>query len=199
VPFVREAALAKTVTVAGAAELTEKLLTDDESQGWSDAVVNEMALGLVVDRLTLCAVAACPENALNVRLAGLATSVPLPPPPPGEYVTVTVTGIPFPVPTGVSVIVAVQGEAPQFVLKSWKDNMSGVLRLFALNVVSQKGTPERVYVMGVVPDVVTWIDRAWLSFRPTVVELTINCDCARPGTTSSSAVARNRAIFFSDL
>lgn len=68
-----------------------------------------------------------------------------------------------------------------------------------LNVFSQKGTFKRVYCSTAVPDAVTWTARAWLSFSPTVVELTINCDCARPGTAISSAVARNKAVFFNSL
>lgn len=194
--FARAAALACTVRVAGLAELTEKLplVTPADSQLTSLTTPTILiALALVVDRMTFCDVAPCPDDALNARLEGFAVSVPPPPVPPGAYVTVTVTGVP---PVGVNAIVAEQ--VPQLVFESWKDKVSGVWRLLALKVLSQKGTPERVYVKAVVPDDDTWIDRAWLSFRATVVELTINC-CARPGTASSSAVARNKAVFVSSL
>jgi hypothetical protein len=107
---------------------------------------------------------------------------------------VTETGA---LPVALNVTVAVQ--VPQVELLSRKDSESGVVKLLVLSGVSQKGTPERLYVKTDVPDVVTWIDCAWSLFKATVVELTINCDCARPGTAMSSAVARNKAVFFSSF
>jgi hypothetical protein len=109
---------------------------------------------------------------------------------------VTVTGDPFPTPAGVSVIAAVQ--VPQLVLNIWNVNTSGVVKLLELKEFNQKGTPETVYVTGTVPDAVTWIDRAWLSFRATVGELTSNCDCARAGAAIAIAAARRNAVFFTN-
>jgi hypothetical protein len=92
---------------------------------------------------TSCDCPACPENALNVKVDGVAVRVPLPPPdPPGAYVTVTPTGVPLPVPTGVNMMLAVHGLTPQLVLKIWSDKVSGVVKLLELNELSQDGTPE---------------------------------------------------------
>jgi hypothetical protein len=198
VPFVRVAALAETVRVAGVVGVTVKLplvIWAPRKEGESDVILVIATLLPVVDKVTFCDVAPCPAKALNVRLAGAATSVPLPPPPPGEYVTTTVTGV---LPVALSVTFAVQGIVPQLEFLSWKYKVSGVVKPVVLKVFSQKGTPETVYVTGFVPAAVTWIDRAWLSFRPTVVELTVSC-CASAGPAISSAVARNKAVFFSDL
>jgi hypothetical protein len=199
-PAARVNALADAVSVAGLPELTEKLplVTAADSQVASlarPAIL--IALAPVVVRVMYCATAACPDVALNARLDGLATSVPPPPVPPGAYVTVmTVTDTGASIPggvTGTSMIDAVQGLQLAFAI--WKDKMSGVVKLFAVNVLNQKGTPETVYVNGVVPGAVTWIDRAWLSLRLTVVELTINRNCAPAGAAIASAVARMRAAF----
>jgi hypothetical protein len=142
--FTSVAALAETANVAGVGGVTVKLplvIWAASQLGLSDATLEIVTLLVLVVKLTFCEVADCPENALNVRVEGVAISVPLPPPVPGAYVTVIVTGM---LPVALNVTFAVQGEVPQFVLASWKDKMSGVLKLFALNVLSQKGTPERV-------------------------------------------------------
>lgn len=150
---------------------------------------------VAVVKLTFCGDAACPDKALNVRVEGFAISVPAPPPVPGAYVTVTVMGV---LPVALNVTLAVQGIVPQFVLRSWKYNVSGVVWLLLLNAFSQKGTPVTVYVTGFVPDAATVMNFAWLSFKPTVLELTLNC-CALAGTAISSAVARSKAVFVRSL
>src|SRR5580700_9439717 len=85
------AAVADTVNVAGLPELTElpEVKTADRKLGESvvtPAIV--IGLGLVVESVTFCDPALCPESALNVRVEGLAVRVLT---PAGKFTT-RVTG-----------------------------------------------------------------------------------------------------------
>jgi hypothetical protein len=98
VPTGSLAAVADTVRVAGLVGLTKLPLDKVADRKLGESVVTPMiaiGLGLVVDSVTVCDPALCPESALNVRVGGLATKLLAPPGGLTTRVTGTVCTMPF--------------------------------------------------------------------------------------------------------
>jgi energy-converting hydrogenase Eha subunit A len=73
------AAVADTVRVAGLVELTELPEVKAADRKLGESVVTPLiviGLGLVVERVTFCDPALCPESALNVSVEGFAAIFP---------------------------------------------------------------------------------------------------------------------------